>query len=201
MDEKELEFYKKVATENRGTVAQVGGSERSQAARHAAIVDAMRFFGSDLRILDLGCGTGTLYKALVAAGHTPKAYIGLEAIQESVDDANASIGHLPGVSISLSNWTPGDPLPEYDVAVICGAFSTTPPEVRQRVFVELANGSTKGIVCSMIRSHPHVKHIENMLPGTPEEFLQHLYVGQWGTAVNSAYLPHDFLVVGVRTSW
>lgn len=93
--------------------------EQAQIRKLDYHIGQIRGDGAD-RILDIGCGWGSLLKRLVA-DHGVKHAVGLTLSQEQLRYIHMAIG-LPQIDVRLENWQDYQPSEPFDGIISLGAF-------------------------------------------------------------------------------
>jgi SAM-dependent methyltransferase len=203
VEDREVDFYRRLAREHRGTSRQVGAwSARSQATRFDVILDvADSMLGerlAGLSVLDFGCGKGDLAAHLDRNGRLDTLrYIGIDAIEENVEDARKLGGH----DFRLVRWNgEGRVVDEpVDLIIFSGAFATTRMDRRLAMYGSLLGQARVGVIGNFLTSAPGVEDYgEEMLLMDPEEALRVVDRAVFRVQVRADYLPHDFTVGAIR---
>lgn len=202
MEQHEIDFYKRLVRDHRGSSRQVGaGSSESQDVRFEVMLDVLDSLlgkaAGPLSLLDFGCGRGDLAAYLERHGRLEGwSYSGIDAIEENVEDARA-LGH----DVRLARWDGTGPLaPEpFDVVVFSGAFATTTIERRLRLFRRLLEEARVGVVGNFLAYTPTVADYgEGMILMEPEQALAAIDRTRFRVQLRADYLRHDFTVGAVR---
>lgn len=202
MEQHEIDFYKRLVRDHRGSSRQVGaGSPASQEVRFEVMLDVLdSLLGSaagPLSLLDFGCGRGDLAAHLERHGRLESwSYSGIDAIEENVEDARAL-----GCDVRLARWDGTGPLaPEpFDVIVFSGAFATTTIERRLRIYRRLLEEARVGVVGNFLAFTPTVADYgDGMILMEPEQALAAIDRTRFRVQLRADYLRHDFTVGAVR---
>lgn len=205
MEEQEIQFYKKLAEENRGTPRQIGyGSAESQNMRFLqmfeVLYELMKSNARDLSnptFLDFGCGKADLYFFLEKAFDN-FTYIGVDAIVENVEDAKQAV---PDSTIKLINWEGDGPILDeeadqtIDFVLFSGPFATTRPSLRNKILTQLIGRANIGIVGTFLRENASVdKYEEGCIFTNPCEIINLIDPAKFRYAIRAHYMPHDFTI-------
>ena len=151
MEAHEIEMYKEMVRQHRGTPGQIGaGSVESQQARFIVIrnvLDSMLGEAwNSMRLLDFGCGTGDL--AVWLRAHSDfdpvSRYVGVDAIKENIDDARAK-----GDFDFRNELWDGDGRianDDFDLIVFSGTMNTTRMVPRANMYQRLLEQATRIVV-------------------------------------------------------
>jgi hypothetical protein len=125
-------------------------SPQSQAARFAALTRACKFHGKS--VLDAGCGRADFLDYLEHVNQSPDHYVGLEAVAELADAADAK--RHPQATILRADFVK-DPLRLYvgaDVVVFSGSLNTLSPEDFERTIKLAYEAATEAMVINFLCS-------------------------------------------------
>ena len=196
MNDSEFKFYKNLAKLNRGTTRQIGyGSLSSQWVRFEVLFKAIQDICGTIpsRILDFGCGRGDLLKYLHSKSCDVARikYIGIDAIEENIADAKTA---WPNNRFDLFNYDGASELPNTDIAMFSGCFSTTPLEDIKKIYTRLIEAADIGVVGNFLLKNPSMSYEEGCLPRNLEELMTLIPVATHTFTIIGNYLPHDVTI-------
>jgi len=193
MEANEISFYKKLVEQHRGTSMQIGCSETGQEKRLIALISVLEnMIGNkykDLSILDFGCGKGDINKYLDC-----KRYIGIDAIEENIEDARAK---YLDTDFRLLNW---DGESDFlggecvDIIIFSGAFATTNHLKKLQMFSKLLEMSNCGVVGNFLTENKIITDYKNCILTKPNDILEIIDTSKYAVQLKMDYLPHDFTV-------
>jgi SAM-dependent methyltransferase len=202
MQQHEIDFYRRLVREHRGTPRQVGaGSSASQSIRFDVMLemlDSLLGPAAEARsLLDFGCGRGDLARHLERRGRLDGLrYTGIDAIEENVADARAM-----GYDARVLAWDGvGALAPErFDLIVFSGAFATTSMQRRIRLYRGLLEQARIGVVGNFLTHTPTVADYgRDMILMDPAEALGAIDRTRFRVQLRADYLRHDFTIGAVR---
>ncbi len=194
MEAGEINFYKKLVQEHRGTSMQIGCSETGQYKRFMALISVIKNMIGDkykeLSILDFGCGKGDIRKYLEC-----EKYIGVDAIEENIQDANEQ---YPYSDFRLLNWNGEDDLlpevGEIDLIIFSGAFATTNNDKKIKMFSKLLERANYGVVGNFLTENKKITDYKDCILIKPIEIVRAIDTFLYGFQLKTDYLPHDFTI-------
>ncbi len=205
MEAHEVELYRRMVREHRGTSRQIGaGSVESQEARFVVIRDVLdSMLGRrwlSMRLLDFGCGKGDLAAWLQrhCAYDCERNYVGIDAIAENIRDAH----ELGDFDFRVQLWDGTGPLlsEPADLIVFSGTMNTTRLELRLAMFRQLLQQAKVGVVGNFLMSSGIAKKPfapESILL-EPDRCLREVDRDQFRVQLRADYLPHCFTVGAIR---
>lgn len=202
MEQHEVDYYKRLAREHRGTSRQVGaGSDESQTIRFDVMLQMLDALLGEapgrLSLLDFGCGRGDLASYLERRDRLDALrYMGIDAVEENVADARAL-----GYDARVARWDGEGPLaPErFDVIVFSGAFATTTIARRTRIYRGLLEQARIGVVGNFLTHAPTVADYgPGMILMEPAQALRVIDRSRFAVRLRADYLRHDFTIGAIR---
>lgn len=205
MEKNEIQFYKNLIKHHRGTSKQVGyGSKESQSIRfrqiNSMVYDVLKNdIIKKMKVLDFGCGKGDLYKESVFC--EIDNYIGIDAIQENIDDAKKL---FPNGDFRLINYNGSEPLIKIlgfqpGLIVFSGCFATTKQERRDRIFMRLLESASIGVVGTFLTYNSLInKYDRECVLADPADIINLINKSEFATRFAYDYMPHDFTIGAIR---
>ena len=177
---------------------QIGCSETGQEKRFIALVSVIDSMVDDrickdLSILDFGCGKGDFKKNLYC-----KKYIGIDAIEENIEDAKANYSNT---DFRLLNWNGEDDLlpdENIDLIIFSGAFATTNHDKKLKMFSKLLERANYGVVGNFLTENKKITDYKNCILTKPIDIMDIIDTSQYAIQLKMDYLPHDFTIGALK---
>ncbi|MFZ6658084.1 class I SAM-dependent methyltransferase [Undibacterium sp. TJN19] len=177
-----------------GTSLQALGfrGPESQVRRFEALCTWGDFSGCS--ILDLGCGYGDL-KPFLDQRYEDIIYLGVDFLQEFVDGAQASHGHLPNTQFFHSDFLTAG-LPEVDIVIASGSLNYRSENILHpwQMITRMWEAAGKGVVFNLLDAK--IFGEDEVLCGYDiDEVSAYCKKLDAQTKILNDYLPDDFTVL------